>query len=61
MKAIVDADTCTGCRLCVELCPKVFEMNGNIAVTKRTIVPEDAERSCHEAAENCPVDAISVE
>ncbi len=26
MKAIVNQDECTGCELCVQTCPEVFEM-----------------------------------
>jgi len=29
MKAIVDKDVCTGCGLCVDTCPDVFEMQDN--------------------------------
>jgi len=43
MKAIVDADLCTGCELCVDTCPDVFEMDDDIAVVKVDVVPADSE------------------
>lgn len=61
MKAIVNKDTCIGCELCVESCPEVFVMDGNVAKAKVDEVPAEFESSCREAAENCPVEAISIE
>ena len=61
MRAIVDADLCTGCGLCVETCPEVFEMDGNTAAAKADAVPKAAEDSCHDAMDGCPVEAISIE
>jgi ferredoxin len=62
MKAIVDASACIGCGLCVETCPEVFELNDdNVAVVKVTPAPAEAEDACRDAAEGCPVDAITIE
>ena len=61
MKAKVDPDLCTGCELCVETCPEVFEMKDDLAVTKVDEVPADAEVTCRHAAEECPVEAIIIE
>jgi len=61
MKAKVDAELCTGCELCVETCPEVFEMADDIAVVIVDEVPADAEDSCQEAADDCPSEAISIE
>ena len=61
MKAIVDADECTGCELCTQTCPEVFEMEDDIAVVIVNPVPGDAEETCRQAAEECPVECITIE
>ena len=61
MKAIVDKDLCVGCGLCSELCPEVFQMEGDKADVKIDPVPSAAEDACRDAAEQCPVEAIKVE
>jgi ferredoxin len=61
MRAVVDQDTCTGCELCIETCPEVFEMQDDTAVAKVDVVPPEVEGTCREAAEECPVEAISIE
>ena len=70
MKAYVDKEACISCGLCPSICPEVFEMqedgkagiydNGDEAVYKNE-VPEEVVDSAKEAAEACPVDAISTE
>lgn len=61
MKAKVDPDTCIGCELCVEVCPAVFVMDGDVAKAKSGEVPPEHEDTCRAAAEGCPVDAIAIE
>jgi len=53
----VDADLCTGCELCVETVPEVFQMEGDAATVAN---PEGAgEDEIQEAIDNCPVEAIA--
>ncbi len=60
LKAKVDPDECTGCELCVDTCPEVFEMEGDLAVSKVGEIPSGADESCRQAAEDCPVEAIII-
>ncbi len=61
MKVKVDEETCIGCEVCSETCPEVFEMNDDKAHVKVDEVPEAVAKTCREAAENCPVEAIEIE
>ena len=61
MKAVIDNDACTGCGLCVEECPEVFEMADDVAAVKGDAVPAGAEDSAKSAAEDCPSEAIAIQ
>lgn len=63
MEASIGSDVCVGCGACVDICPEVFEMSedDDVAEVKVDEVPEDAEESCREAVESCPVEAITIE
>ncbi|NLL15091.1 MAG: ferredoxin [Fibrobacter sp.] len=61
MKATVDPDTCIGCELCPTICPEVFQMgdDGLAHAIPDNIAPE-LEATAREAAQSCPVQAISI-
>lgn len=61
MKAKVDPSVCTGCGLCVDMCSEVFAFDGSVAIAKINPVPTENEISCRDAADGCPVNAISIE
>lgn len=61
MKVEVDASTCTGCAVCSDLVPEVFELNDdNISVVKSPDVPAGLEDKVQEAADSCPVTCIGI-
>ena len=61
MKASVNED-CIGCGLCEGTCPDVFSIGDDgVAHAIEGDVPEDSEDGAQEAADNCPVSAITVE
>ena len=61
MKVKVDEETCIACGLCAETCPEVFEVNDDKVSVKVGEVPKDVIKTCREAVENCPVEAIQIE
>jgi len=62
MKAIVNPDVCSGCGLCAETCPKVFQLDDEgVARVIVEEVPPELEDQVKEAAEDCPDEAISTE
>ena len=60
MKAEIDRDLCTGDEICVDLCPEVFEMDGDVAKVIVEVVPADVEEACREASDSCPADCIKI-
>ena len=61
MRVVVDAELCTACGLCADICPEVFELEDDYAVVKEDLVPDPHMLTAQEAADGCPVEAISVE
>jgi ferredoxin len=56
----VDQETCIGCGLCMSLCPQVFEMGDDGKA--RVIKPKGEKEKCaKEAADSCPVTAITID
>ena len=61
MRASVDPDTCIGCELCPTICPDVFRMGDDgLAHAIVDPVPSGTEGTAKEAAESCPVEAITI-
>ena len=61
MKVKVDADLCTGCELCIDSCPAVFEVKDGVAAAKVNPVPSEEEENCRTAVADCPSEAITIE
>jgi ferredoxin len=60
VKAIILEDQCTGCGICPNICPDVFELEGAVASVKTNPVPDGLVDECRDAAESCPVQAIEL-
>ena len=60
MEPIIDEEKCIGCGNCQEVCPAVFHLNETIG--KAEVLDPDCELAgcCEAAAENCPVEAITL-
>jgi len=54
MPAVVDAEKCTGCESCVEICPV-----DAIAMEDGTALVSDECIDCGQCVDECPVEAIT--
>ncbi|MBN1523271.1 MAG: ferredoxin [Spirochaetales bacterium] len=61
MKVKIDADLCTGCALCTDSVPEVFQMVGDLAEVITPVVPADQENAVKESVSDCPAEAIIIE
>jgi len=57
-KINVNDDLCIGCGTCESLCPNVFKIEDG---KSRVISDECGDCDCQEAADSCPVSAITIE
>ena len=60
MKICINKNDCIGCGLCADIAPEVFEVDGTTAAYIGEIT-DDNINSATEAADGCPVGAISIE
>lgn len=62
LKVIVDMDVCQDHGQCVFAAPDVFELDENGCLTVLVEQPEESLRAaCEDAADLCPVQAITLE
>jgi ferredoxin len=59
-KPVINVDDCEGCGSCQEICPEVFQLGDD---EKAQVIGPDKCNTCNcqEAAELCPVQAITLE
>jgi ferredoxin len=60
MSVIVDENICIGCGLCADTCPEIFKMDGDTAKVIVVEIPDTSLDLCRQAADKCPVNAISI-
>ena len=62
MKPVVDEDLCIGCGACEDICPEVFRLADDGISHVIAEAPGPELYGCvRDAADGCPVDAISIE
>jgi len=55
----VAQEICIGCGACAGTCPEVFEINDDKSRVKLDPVPPEYQECARNAADGCPVDAIT--
>lgn len=58
MAISVNQDKCIGCGRCTEVCPDTFKLGDN---GKSTVLKQDNKDCAMRAADECPVEAITVD
>lgn len=61
MVVTVDPGRCIGCGMCAAAAPGVFRVEGRVSVVLAQPSSKAEERRVFDAANGCPVNAISVE
>lgn len=62
MKASINRENCISCALCTAICPEAFRMGEDgPAEVYVDVIPAASEKAAAEAAESCPVSAITIE
>jgi ferredoxin len=61
MRAIIDLDLCTGCGLCTDTCPSVYELDGDVARVRVGEIACDDIECAKQGADECPFEAIAIE
>lgn len=59
MAVTIDKNTCIGCGACAAACPATFQLNQDEG--KAEVVSSDDATCAATAAQNCPVQAISLD
>ena len=55
----INLDECIGCGVCVQLCPEVFKLDEDEG--KGMVISQEITECAKEAADSCPVSAITIE
>jgi ferredoxin len=56
----VDKEKCIGCGLCENICPEIFQLGKDGKAQVKDAKLGKGNEKCKEAAESCPVQAISL-
>ena len=59
MATNINKELCIGCGACAALCPKSFQLNQDEG--KAVVINQEDQACAQNAAQGCPVQAISVE
>ncbi|MDO5115731.1 MAG: ferredoxin [Synergistaceae bacterium] len=59
MSIKINLDDCIGCGVCAELCPQNFKLDE--IEGKSMVIDQELTQSAKEAADSCPVSAITAE
>lgn len=59
IKKVWIEEGCTSCGLCADICPEVFEIDGEAVVKQNADLSKEA--GIKEAADSCPVEIIKFE